>query len=142
MTDARFGDFVKEKRLALRMSIKELAEHVGRTDSTVRSWEHGESRPRSDDVFEALSRALRVDEDQLRELAGVEPRQVPEPAPAPPEDPAEIGLRRIPTYRDDPREMMVYWVRGLLTAAGLILLFVVLVWAVDGLFDQLGGLFG
>ncbi|MFQ5967673.1 MAG: hypothetical protein ACE5MI_08685, partial [Acidimicrobiia bacterium] len=91
-----------------------------------------------DEVFTSLATSLKLDENELRVAAGQDP---PEPKPPPPRT-APTQPARIPSYRDDRREMVVYWIRGILTAAGLIALFLVLVWAVAGLIDQIGGLFG
>ncbi|MFQ5968181.1 MAG: multiprotein-bridging factor 1 family protein, partial [Acidimicrobiia bacterium] len=51
MSESNFGELVKEHRLSLRLSIKELAERVGRSEATIRNWERGETRPVGDEVF-------------------------------------------------------------------------------------------
>ena len=141
MSDIDFGELVKEHRLALRLSISDLAARVDRSEATVKSWERGDSRPTADSVFTALSDAIKVDETELRAAAG---QELPEPREKTP--PSRRPIRstpptHLPSNRDDRREMISYWIRSALTAVALIALVVILIWAVSGLADQVGGLF-
>ncbi len=152
MTESSFGTFLKERRLARRLSITALSEQTGYGVDSLRSWERGETVPSDSATYETLSKPLEVTVEELRAAAGLLPpsekkddtaAEEPGVAPVPPPEPTpRVGMPDVRTYRDDPREMLSYWIRGLLTAAGLILLFIVLVWAVGGMLDQVGGLFG
>ena len=141
MSDIEFGELVREHRLALRLSISDLAARVDRSEATVRSWERGESRPTADSAFVALAAAIKVDEMELRAAAG---QALPEPETKPPRPRRRIRPTpptHLPSYRDDRREMIVYWIRAALTAVALIAMVVILIWALGGLADQIGGLF-
>lgn len=54
-----FGTEVKTRRVALGMSQARLAELVGRSTSTVRSWERGKTEP-SPDALDALTAVLDI----------------------------------------------------------------------------------
>jgi transcriptional regulator with XRE-family HTH domain len=160
MSDEEFGDLVEERRTAAGLSREELGELVGRSPTTIYDWEHGKSVPRQGAVFEALAVALAVSEEQLRAAATSEQGNVDRAIhPAPPSVTPEIepaggaaSLRRplrypaafsgppapLSSYRHDRRQMVTYWIRGVLTAAALIALFVVFVWAFGALAQNVG----
>lgn len=62
------------------LSQAKLGELVGRSASTIRSWERDNSRPKEAKTISALAAILAVDERQLFEKAGVE-RPVEETSP-------------------------------------------------------------
>lgn len=64
------GEFIKERRAEIGMTQVRLAELLGRSASTVRSWERGATAP-PEDLYGGLASALGVELDELQELAGV-----------------------------------------------------------------------
>lgn len=54
------GQFIKMKRKALDMTMKDLAEKVGVSEATVSRWESGEIENMRSDKLNALVRALEV----------------------------------------------------------------------------------
>lgn len=67
-----FGQVVKSKRIEMSLTQMRLAELVGRSSSTIRSWERGQSVPNDLEVYEALSAVLGVGLVDLVETAGLE----------------------------------------------------------------------
>ena len=78
MPERTFGRTVRYRRTKLGMSQTQLAELVGRSTSTIRSWERDKSRPNDPQVLSALSAILGVDERQLFEKAEVDLPEVVE----------------------------------------------------------------
>jgi transcriptional regulator with XRE-family HTH domain len=76
MPERTFGRTVRYRRTKLGMSQTQLAELVGRSVSTIRSWERDKTRPNDPQVLATLSAILGIDESQLFEKAEVE---LPEP---------------------------------------------------------------
>ena len=64
------GEFIKERRAEIGMTQVRLAELLGKSASTIRSWERGATAP-PDDVHIGLATALGVELSTLQELAGV-----------------------------------------------------------------------
>lgn len=73
-------EIIKERRLELRLTMKEVADHVGVSEATVSRWEKGEIANMKRDKIVKLAEVLRVspsvimgwDEDeQLRNSSGV-----------------------------------------------------------------------
>lgn len=73
-------ELIKERRLELGLTLKELANRVGVSESTISRWESGEIKNMRMSALAALSRELRMtpniiigwDEDeQLRNSSGV-----------------------------------------------------------------------
>src|SRR5215207_9941662 len=64
------GDFLREQRLASRLSLRQLAEQVGVSNPYLSQIERGLRRP-SAEVLQGLSKALRVSADQLYIRAGI-----------------------------------------------------------------------
>lgn len=228
------GDLIRQQRAALGLTQARLAELVGKSPSTIRSWERDRSRPADDASLSALAAVLGLSEGQVQLAMWTEtaekadlpsstlpgpsvPATVPEAAPADdtsiPEDepepdvsdpvqvePSEVGeptqdvesaeispateenlvevpaatvgqsemetvvsneffsppskptsdrrfrlsdladvLRstsavssrpRVPSYLDDPTEIRTYRLRTILTAALLVFMAIVLLWAV------------
>ena len=65
-----FGRTVRYRRTKLGLSQTKLGELVGRSPSTVRSWERDKSRPSDPHVITTLCAILGVDERTLFEKAG------------------------------------------------------------------------
>lgn len=80
-----FGSEIQTRRTAIGMSQARLAELVGRSTSTVRSWERGRTRPSSDvlDVLTAVLGLSSYDDETVIEMpavvAGVAPESFKEP---------------------------------------------------------------
>lgn len=70
MPERTFGRTVRFRRTKLGLSQTKLAELVGRSVATIRSWEHDKSLPNDPKVLSALAAILGVDERSLFEKAG------------------------------------------------------------------------
>lgn len=96
------------------MSQAQLGELVGRSASSIRSWERDVSIPTDPSVITALSAILDIDGRALFDKAGVDvPAQESHPtveqafaslAPLPLEDPIEDAVRADPAIVDEPEE--------------------------------------
>lgn len=75
MPERTFGRTIRARRTKLGLSQTKLGELVGRSPSTVRSWERDKSQPNDAAVLTALSAVLGVDEKDLFEKAG---QRIPE----------------------------------------------------------------
>ena len=64
------GDFLKEQRLASRLSLRQLAEQVGVSNPYLSQIERGLRRP-SAEVLQQLAKALRISAEQLYVRAGI-----------------------------------------------------------------------
>ena len=64
------GDYLKEQRLAARLSLRQLAEQVGVSNPYLSQIERGLRKP-SAEVLQQLARALRVSAEQLYVRAGI-----------------------------------------------------------------------
>ena len=76
MPERSFGRTVRYRRTKLGLSQAKLGELVGRSSTTVRSWERDKSKPTESEVLSALSAILGVDELTLFEKAGQQPPEV------------------------------------------------------------------
>ena len=54
------GELIKQRRLELDMTMKELSEKVGVSEATISRWESGDIANMRRDKIAALARALRV----------------------------------------------------------------------------------
>jgi transcriptional regulator with XRE-family HTH domain len=72
MPERSFGRSVRYRRTKLGLSQAKLGELVGRSASTIRSWERDRSTPSDTAVIAALAAVLDLDERSLLEKAGVE----------------------------------------------------------------------
>lgn len=72
MPERTFGRTVRYRRTKLGLSQAKLGELVGRSPSTIRSWERDKSAPTETGVLHALAAILGVDEQMLFEKAGQE----------------------------------------------------------------------
>lgn len=99
------GDLIRQQRAALGLTQARLAELVGKSPSTVRSWERDRSRPADEASLSALAAVLGLSEDQAQQAMWAEaappqtadmPASTPSspaaPAPDPQPTPAQ-GLR-------------------------------------------------
>ncbi|MDH5505333.1 MAG: helix-turn-helix domain-containing protein [Acidimicrobiia bacterium] len=92
---ASFGQLIKEQRIDMGLTQQRLADLVGRSPSTVRSWERDRATPNDETVIDSLSAVLGLDKKTLSDLAGVEFEgswSEPDPASALIEDPSRNGL--------------------------------------------------
>ena len=67
---ASLGDFLKEQRLASRLSLRQLAEQVGVSNPYLSQIERGLRRP-SAEVLQQIAKALRISAEQLYVRAGI-----------------------------------------------------------------------
>ncbi|MFW2339675.1 MAG: helix-turn-helix domain-containing protein [Acidimicrobiia bacterium] len=90
------GDLIRQQRAALGLTQARLAELVGKSPSTVRSWERDRSRPADEASLSALAAVLGLSEDQVQlamwtEAAPLqtadEPASTPSSVAAPAPDP-------------------------------------------------------
>ena len=70
MPEWTFGRTIRSRRTKLGLSQTKLGELVGRSPTTVRSWERDKSQPKDAAVITALSAVLGVDERAMFEKAG------------------------------------------------------------------------
>ncbi len=68
-----FGGTIKASRERLGLSQSRVAELVGRTQATVRSWEHGRTAPTDAGTIKSLAAILALDEEDMFRAAGLEP---------------------------------------------------------------------
>lgn len=76
---AQFGSLIAEHRERLGLSSGRVAELVGRSPGTVRSWERGRSHPDDPVVVSSLAAVLGIDETELFVAAGLEPPRASAP---------------------------------------------------------------
>jgi transcriptional regulator with XRE-family HTH domain len=81
MPERSFGRVVRYRRTKLGLSQAKLAQLVGRSPATVRSWESEKSVPNDPKVLSILSAILGVDERTMFNKAGQEPTMVVETSP-------------------------------------------------------------
>jgi len=87
------GDLIRQQRAALGLTQARLAELVGKSPSTVRSWERDRSRPADEASLSALAAVLGLSEDQVQqamwtEAAPSQSADVPASTPSTPAAPA------------------------------------------------------
>jgi transcriptional regulator with XRE-family HTH domain len=96
--DTPFGALVKHRRVALAISQTALADLVGRSASAVRSWERGSSTPSDETVVRSLAAILGLDEDELRNAAGMPPGVTVEEV-------EEIGGKGLEAFTDEAAQV-------------------------------------
>ncbi len=101
MPERSFGRTVRYRRTKLGLSQAKLAELVGRSTPTIRSWERDKSRPNDPQVIATLSAILGVDELQLFDKAEVEFSANVETSPTVEEALATLSLEAGPLTDDD-----------------------------------------
>ncbi|MDP3984956.1 MAG: helix-turn-helix transcriptional regulator [Acidimicrobiia bacterium] len=73
MSVPAFGDMIRRGREEARLSQARLAELIGKSPSTIRSWEHGRSRPAEAGSVKAVAAVLGINESEMLEASGFEP---------------------------------------------------------------------
>jgi transcriptional regulator with XRE-family HTH domain len=101
MPERSFGRTVRYRRTKLGLSQAKLAELVGRSTPTIRSWERDKSRPNDAQVIATLAAILGVDERQLFDKAEIEIPAVVETGPTVEEALATLSLQAGPVSDDD-----------------------------------------
>jgi transcriptional regulator with XRE-family HTH domain len=107
MPERSIGRTVRYRRTKIGLSQAQLGELVGRSASSVRSWERDVATPTDPSVLNALSAILDIDGRTLYDKAGVEPNAVVEShptveqalaslAPLPLEEPLEDDVKPDP----------------------------------------------
>jgi transcriptional regulator with XRE-family HTH domain len=81
MPERSFGRTVRYRRTKIGLSQAQLGELVGRSASSIRSWERDVSTPTDPSVLNALSAILDIDGRALYDKAGVEQTAVVEDQP-------------------------------------------------------------
>lgn len=105
MPERSFGRTVRYRRTKLGLSQAKLAELVGRSTPTIRSWERDKSRPNDPQVIATLSAILGIDERQLFDKAEMEFSASVEHSPTVEEALATLSLEAGPvTGADDGGE--------------------------------------
>lgn len=72
MPERSFGRTIRYRRTKMGLSQAKLGELVGRSASTIRSWERDTTLPNDDAVIDALSAVLGIDKGMLYSKAGME----------------------------------------------------------------------
>lgn len=72
MPERSFGRTIRFRRTKLGLSQAKLADLVGRSPNTIRSWERDHSTPNDPDVLQVLAAVLGVEQRTLFEKAGVD----------------------------------------------------------------------
>lgn len=101
MPERSFGRTVRYRRTKLGLSQAKLAELVGRSTPTIRSWERDKSRPNDPQVIATLSAILGIDERQLFDKAEMEFSASVETSPTVEEALATLSLEAGPVTDDD-----------------------------------------
>jgi len=82
------GDYLKEQRLASRLSLRQLAQQAGVSNPYLSQIERGLRKP-SADVLQQIAKALRISAEQLYIRAGI---VSPEEVPGAPERSVELAI--------------------------------------------------
>src|SRR6476660_7769163 len=69
-TVENLGDYLKEQRIAARLSLRQLAEQAGVSNPYLSQIERGLRRP-SADVLQQIAKPLRISAEQLYRRAGI-----------------------------------------------------------------------
>lgn len=81
MPERSFGRMVRYRRTKLGLSQAKLGELVGRSTTTIRSWERDKTRPNDPKVLSTLAAILGVDERQLFGKVDIEQPVLEETSP-------------------------------------------------------------
>lgn len=100
MPERSFGRTVRYRRTQLGLSQAKLAELVGRSTPTIRSWERDKSRPNDPQVLSALAAILGVDERQLFEKVDLERPASVETSPTVEQALATLSAEKSPVRED------------------------------------------
>lgn len=74
-----FGDSIRRGREAVGLSQARVAQLIGRSPSTIRSWELGRTHPGDSSAVTAIAAVLGLDEDDLLGRAGFEAAPIERP---------------------------------------------------------------
>ena len=96
---ASFGQLVKEHRIEMGLTQQRLADLVGRSPSTVRSWERDRATPNDRSVVDAIAAVLGIDGLLLSGLAGLDGIEI---ADSPVVDSAPLGPPADPDAQAPP----------------------------------------
>lgn len=107
MPERSFGRTVRYRRNKLGLSQAKLAELVGRSTPTIRSWERDKSRPNDPQVIATLAAILGVDERQLFEKAEIDQPEVIETSPTVEQALASLSVESAPVDDSDEIEVGV-----------------------------------
>lgn len=105
MPERSFGRTVRYRRNKLGLSQAKLAELVGRSTPTIRSWERDKSRPNDAQVIATLAAILGVDERQLFEKAEIDQPVVTETSPTVEQALATLSVESAPVADSDEIEV-------------------------------------
>jgi transcriptional regulator with XRE-family HTH domain len=160
MSDGKtFGQAVREARLAKGMSMGQLAASVERSTASVRRWERDEGMPAAT-VMQDLLVVLDLDETDYTtaNLPGPPAAVVPTPSPSVSDSMRATSLAAsstavaegspsgVPTGRMDrfldPDGPWLKYTRAGLTVVTLLLLAWLAIWALGGLADAVGSIWG
>jgi transcriptional regulator with XRE-family HTH domain len=72
-----FGDFVRRAREQAGLTQSRLAQLIGKSPTTIRSWEHGRTNPADPGAVSAMAAVLGLDETELLGQAGFEETETP-----------------------------------------------------------------
>jgi len=92
-----FGRLIRQRRVALGLSPAGLADLVGRSASSVRSWERGSSTPTDENVLRSVAAVLGIEEGALRSAIGM-------PGEVPREELEEVGGERLAAFTGEVPE--------------------------------------
>lgn len=162
-THKEIGATIREARLGESMSLGQLASAIGRSSSSVRRWERGEVAP-AVSVVPKLAAILDIDPDELRTTdSAVSGSDETDGRISTVEQAVMDSVGDTDMETDPPTNGTVEgsgfvaemwasiagggrgwmrWVRGLLTAAALVVMLLVFVWAVGELLDALSAVLG
>jgi transcriptional regulator with XRE-family HTH domain len=72
-----FGDFVRRAREQAGLTQSRLAQLIGKSPTTIRSWEHGRTNPADRGAVSAMAAVLGLDETELLGQAGFQEPETP-----------------------------------------------------------------
>ena len=97
------GEYLREQRLAARLSLRQLAEQAGVSNPYLSQIERGLRRP-SADVLEQIAKALRISAEQLYIRAGIVSREEVQGAP---ERSAELAILNDPHLNERQKQTLL-----------------------------------
>jgi len=97
------GEYLREQRLAARLSLRQLAEQAGVSNPYLSQIERGLRRP-SADVLEQIAKALRISAEQLYIRASI---VSPEEVQGAPERSAELAILNDPHLNERQKQTLL-----------------------------------
>ncbi len=101
MPERSFGRTIRYRRTKMGLSQAKLGELVGRSASTIRSWERDNAMPNDTSVVDALAAVLDLDSRLLYSKAGIQPSEAEE-NPTLQEALATLGPGSVPVSEKPP----------------------------------------